>query len=87
MYVLSCIQLFAAPWTVACQAPLFMGFPRQEYWIRLPFPPPGDLPHPEIEPQSPALTGGSLSLSHQHLYANIRREVHFWLLKFLSVYF
>ena len=43
------------PWTVVCQAPLSMGFPRQEYWIGLPFPPPGDLPDPEIEPTSPVL--------------------------------
>ena len=43
------------PWTVAHQAPLSMGFPRQEYWSRLPFPPPGDLPNPGIELASPAL--------------------------------
>ena len=55
MYVLSCIQLFAAPWTVACQAPLFMGLLGQEYWSRLPFPSPGDLPDPGIEPGPPAL--------------------------------
>ena len=45
------------PWTVAHQAPLSMGFPRQEYWSGLPFPPPGDLPDPGIEPESPALVG------------------------------
>ena len=55
---LSGVQLLATPWTVACQAPLSMGFPRQEYWSRLPFPPPGDLPHPGIKPVSPALAGG-----------------------------
>ena len=49
---------FATPWTVACQAPLSMGFPRQEYWSGLPFPSPGDLPNPGIEPLSPALEGG-----------------------------
>ena len=43
------------PWTVACQAPLSMGFPRQEYGSGLPFPSPGDLPNPEIEPWSSAL--------------------------------
>ena len=42
----------ATPWTVAHWAPLFMGFFRQEYWSGLPFPPPGDLPHPGIEPAS-----------------------------------
>ena len=40
------------PWTVALQAPLSMGFSRQEYWSGLPCPPPGDLPHPGIEPKS-----------------------------------
>ena len=43
------------PWTVACQAHLSMGFSRQEYWNGLLFPSPGDLPHPGIEPGSPAL--------------------------------
>ena len=42
----------AIPWTVARQAPLSMGFPRQEYWSGLPFPPPGDLPDPGIESTS-----------------------------------
>ena len=49
------------PWTVACQAPLSMGFPRQEYCSdELPFPSPGDLPHPGIEPMSPSFQGYSL---------------------------
>ena len=43
------------PWAVACQAPLSMGFSRQEYWSGLPFPSPGDLPDPGIEPGPPAL--------------------------------
>ena len=51
------MQLFATPWTVAHQASLSTGFPGQEYWSRLPFPPPGDLPGPGIEPESPALAG------------------------------
>ena len=54
------VQLFATPWTVASQAPLSMGFPRQEFWSGLPFPPPEDLPDPEVEPAtlvSPALAG------------------------------
>ena len=54
-----CLTL-ATPWTVACQAPLSMGFSRQEYWTGLPFPSPGDLPDPEIEPGSPALQADSL---------------------------
>ena len=52
---LSRVQLFATPWTVAYQAPQSMGFSRQEYWSGLPFPSPGDLPYPRIEPGSPAL--------------------------------
>ena len=46
----SCVWLFVTQWTVAHQAPLSMGFSRQEYWSGLPFPPPGDLPTPGIEP-------------------------------------
>ena len=52
----SCLTL-CYPWTGARQAFLFMGFPRQEYWSVLPFPSPGDLPEPGIEPMSPALAG------------------------------
>ena len=48
------------PWTIACQAPLSMGLSRQEYWSGLPFPIPGDLPNPGIEPRSPALQADSL---------------------------
>ena len=57
----SCVQLFATLWTIACQAPLSMGFPRQEYWSGLPFPSPGDLPDPGVKPEtlmSPALASG-----------------------------
>ena len=50
---LSPIQLLATPWTIAHKPPLSMGFPKQEYWSGLPFPPPGDLPNPGIEPKSP----------------------------------
>ena len=53
--LLSHVRLFAIPWTVAHQAPLPMGFSRQEYWSGLPFPSPGDLPDPGIKPRSPAL--------------------------------
>ena len=55
MKVFSRVQLFATPWTVAYQAPLSMGFSRQEYWNGLPFPSPGDVPNPGIELGSPAL--------------------------------
>ena len=58
--LLSCVQLFATAWTVAHQAPLSVGFPRQGYWSGLPFLPPGDLPHPAINPGSPAVQGDSL---------------------------
>ena len=57
---LSCVQIFGTPWTVAYQAPQFMEFSRQEYWTGLPFPSPGDLPNPGIEPTSPALQAGAL---------------------------
>ena len=59
--VISRVQLFATPWTVAHQAPLFMGFSRQEYWSGLPFPSPGDLPDPGTEPRSLALRVDSLA--------------------------
>ena len=52
--LLSHVQLFGTPWTVACQAPLSMGFSREEYWSGLPFPSPGELPDPGIESGSPA---------------------------------
>ena len=62
----SCLTL-ATPWTVNCQAPLSMGFSRQEYWSGLPFPPPEDLPDPGVEPVCPvtiALQANFLPLSH-----------------------
>ena len=58
---LSRVQLFATPWTVAYQAPLSMGFYRQEYWSGLPFPSPGDLPDSGIKLRSPTLQANSLS--------------------------
>ena len=67
--MLSCfshVQFFATPWTVVHQASLSMDFSSQEYWNRLPFPPPGDLPNPGIEPSSlssPALAGGFFTAS------------------------
>ena len=62
--LLSHVQLFAIPWTVACQDCPSMGFSRQEYWSGLPFPSPGDLPNPGIEPGSPTLQADSYHLSH-----------------------
>ena len=58
--LLSRVQLFATPWTVAQQALPSMEFSRQEYWSGLPFPSPGDLPDPGIEPGSPALGADAL---------------------------
>ena len=54
----STVPNFETSWTVAHQPPLSMGFPRQEFWSGLPFPPPDDLPDPGIKPTSPALVGG-----------------------------
>ena len=60
------VRLFVTPWIVAYEAPPTMGFSRQEYWSGLPFPSPGDLPDPVIEPRSPALHRQTLyCLSHQ----------------------
>ena len=58
--LLSHVQLFATPWMVAYQALRSMGFSSQEYWSGLPFPSPGDLPNPGIEPRSPALQTDAL---------------------------
>ena len=59
---LSRVQLFAIPWTVAYQAPLSMGFSRQEYWSGLPFPSPGKIPNPGIEHRFPALQADTFTL-------------------------
>ena len=59
--LLSCVRLFATPWTVAYQASPSMGFSRQEYRSGLPFPSPGDLPEPGIEPGSPSLEADTLT--------------------------
>ena len=92
VHVLSCIQLFATPWTVARQAPLSTEFPRQEYWSGLSFPSPGDLPDPGVEPTSlvsPALAGRFFTTvpceksSHFETLENIslwsfRNEIVYW---------
>ena len=72
----SCVWVFAVLWAVARQAPLSVGFSRQEYWSGLPFPPPQDLPDPGIEPISPALAGGffffcNCATWEAHPYAHI----------------
>ena len=63
--LLSCAQLLATPWTAAHQPPLSMRFSRQGYWSGLPFPSPGDLPNPRIEPGSPALQADSFLIDLQ----------------------
>ena len=75
MKSLSPIQLFATPWTITYQAPLTMGFSRQE-WSGLPFPPPGDLPDPGIELRSPALQADTLlSEPPGNKFIHNRREI------------
>ena len=80
IYMRTCAQLprwvwlFATPWTVARQAPLSIGFLRQEYWSVLPFPSPGDILNPGIEPRSPAFAGGFFTTEppgkHLHIHRN-----------------
>ena len=79
--LLSRVRLFATPWTVARQAPLSMGFSRQEYWSGLPFPSPGDLPNPGIKPGSPALQADALSSEPpgiEHIFNVIRNSIFFF---------
>ena len=64
------------PWTVACQAPLSMGFSRREYWSGLPFPSPGGHPNPGIEPRSPALQADSLLIEIQGSVKVSVREIN-----------
>ena len=80
VHVLNCVYIFVTPWTEAHQAPVSMGFPWQEYWSELSFPPPKDLQIPGIEPASPALQVDSLPLSHQgtlrmRMAGQLREEV------------
>ena len=66
MFVLSHVQLFAPPGAISLQAPLSMQYSRPEYWSGLPFPTPGDLPDPGLEPmslKSPSLAGGFFTMS------------------------
>ena len=72
--LVSCVQLFLTPWTVACQVPLSMGFSREEYCSGFPFPSPGNLPRPGIEPVSPALAGTEPSGKPPYIY------IHYYVL-------
>ena len=77
---LSRVQLFATPRTVARQAPLSMGFSRQEYWSGLPVPSPEDLPDPGIEPRSPVLQADSLPSEIQgrsKIYSYIKYSIKY----------
>ena len=80
MKSLSRVRLFATPWTVAYQAPPSMEFSRQEYWSGVPFPSPGDVPHPGIEPGSPALQADALTSEPpgkphiQHVFVYFKQE-------------
>ena len=88
MYVCACsgvsvmCDFFATLWTVDCQAPLSMGFSRQEYWSGLPFLPPGNLPNLVIELASPALQADSLLLSHrgsQYTHTHTHTHTHIYI--------
>ena len=82
---LSSVLLFVTLWTVAHQAPLSMGFSRQEYWNELPFPPPGNLPNPGIESTSPTLADGFFTTEPpgKPRIAQKRRRYRFIGIKFL----
>ena len=88
---LSRVRLFVIPWTAAYQAPLSMGFSRQEYWRGLPCPPPEDLPSPGIEPTSllsPLLQVHSLPLSQQgrprgYMYSIVNHVMYYLYVSFL----
>ena len=84
--LLSCVWLFVIPWTIDSQAPLSMGFPKQESWSGLPFPSPGDLPNPGIKPGAPAFQAESLPLSHQGSpeKKDIRTQISFTPLRILT---
>ena len=77
VHALSYAHLFATPWSAAYQAPLSMGFSRQEYWTGLPFSSPGDLSDPRIKPVSlefPALAGGFFTTAPPESYTNTSKE-------------
>ena len=85
-YLLSHVQLFVTPWTVAHQVPLSMGFSKQEYWSGLPFPPPGESSWPRdptVSLGSPALADGSLPLRHpglkKHRSQNCDYQIYYYI--------
>ena len=78
MKLLSRVRLFATPWTVAHQAPQSMEFSRQEYWSGVPFPSPGDLPNPGIEPRSPTLQADTLPSEPPNIWALLISHGDIW---------
>ena len=70
IYVLSCVRFFVAPWTIACQVPLSVRFPRKEYGSGLPLPSTEDLPNPGIKPMSHALAGGFFTTEQPEIDSN-----------------
>ena len=86
----SCVQLFVTLWSVARQAPLFLGFSKKEYWSGLPGPPPGDPPDPEIEPTYPAAPASQVDsslLSHQGSpYICINTHTHIYTHTYVYIY-
>ena len=76
----------ATLWTVAHQAPLSVGFPMQEYWSRLPFHSPEDIPDPGIEPMSPALQADSLPLSQREAHVYIYMCVYIYVCIYIYIY-
>ena len=93
--MLSHVRLSATPWTVACQAPLYMEFLRQEYWSRLPFPTPGNLPNPGIKPGSPVMQTDSLPLAspgkpytytHIHTYIYNTHICYIYIFLYIHIY-
>ena len=73
------------PRTVACQASLSMGFSRREYWSGSPFPSPGDLPHPGMEPRSPALQADSLSGELTEIPEFYNKDTKIWPKKYTLI--
>ena len=82
--LLSRVWLFVTPWTLSYQAPLSMGFLRQEYWSGLLFPSPGDLPNPGIEPWSPALQADALPSEPQGKPMTSMASAVYWVVRKLD---
>ena len=74
--MLSCVRLFATPWTAARQTPLSTGFSRQEYWSGLPYPSAGDLPNPGIKPRSHVFDRQVDSLPLSHLGSPVLKSIY-----------